>query len=96
MSLWVRKNYVGWKQRKQVASDLQSIYRAPTREEGGMRLEEFAESRDSQFPIISRSWRSNWERITPVYVYPQEIRRVNYMTNAIESVNMSLRKQMRV
>ena len=85
-------NYVGWKQRKEVASDLQTIYRAATREEAELRLSEFAEKWDAQFPTISRSWRTNWERITPFFAYPADIRKVIYTTNAIESVNMSLRK----
>ena len=85
-------NYVGWKQRKEVAADLQTIYRAATREEAERRLEEFAKKWDAQFPTISRSWRSNWERVTPFFAYPADIRKVIYTTNAIESVNMSLRK----
>jgi putative transposase len=87
-----RLNYVGWKQRKEVAASLQTIYRAATREEAERRLEEFSEKWDSQFPTISRSWRSNWERVTPFFAYPADIRKVIYTTNAIESVNMSLRK----
>ena len=39
-----------------------------------------------------KSWRSNWPRITPLFDYPPEIRRIVYTTNAIESVNISLRK----
>ncbi len=85
-------NYVGWKQRKEVAADLQKIYRAATREEAEMQLAEFATRWDSQFPTISRSWRANWERVVPFFAYPADIRRVIYTTNAIESVNMSLRK----
>ncbi len=85
-------NYVGYKERKEVASDLQTIYRAATREEAELHLDEFAEKWDAQFPTISKSWRSNWERVTPFFAYPADIRRVIYTTNAIESVNMSLRK----
>jgi putative transposase len=85
-------NYVGWKQRKEVAADLQLVYRAATREEAEIKLSEFAQKWDEQFPTISRSWRSNWERITPFFAYPADIRKVIYTTNAIESVNMSLRK----
>jgi hypothetical protein len=69
---------VGWKQRKEVAAGLQTIYRAATREEAERRLEEFAEKWDSQFPTISRSWRSNWERVTPFFAYPADIRKVIY------------------
>ena len=41
---------------------------------------------------VWRIWRRNWPRIIPFFGYPPEIRRVIYTTNAIESVNMSLRK----
>jgi putative transposase len=85
-------NYVGCKQRKEVAADLQKIYRAATREEAELHLDEFAQKWDAQFPTISKSWRARWERITPFFAYPADIRRVIYTTNAIESVNMSLRK----
>ena len=85
-------NYVGWKQRKEVAADLQTVYRAATREEAERRLEEFSEKWDAQFPTIARSWRANWERVAPFFAYPADIREVIYTTNAIESVNMSLRK----
>jgi putative transposase len=52
----------------------------------------FEERWGKDYPSIGQSWRRNWERITPFFDYPPEIRRVIYTTNAIESVNMSLRK----
>jgi putative transposase len=55
---------------------LQEIYRAATR--GELKLSEFAEKWDTQFPTISRSWRSNWECITPFFAYPADIRKVIY------------------
>lgn len=85
-------NYVGWKQRKEVAADLKLIYGAPTREQAEIRLEEFARKWDEEYPTISPIWRRNWERVVPFLAYPEEIRRVIYTTNAIESVNMGLRK----
>lgn len=42
--------------------------------------------------MIGRSWSSNWENLSSFLAYPEEIRKVIYTTNAIESVNMSLRK----
>lgn len=72
--------------------DLRLIYSAANREEAELRLESFAEKWDSRYPTISPIWRRNWERVVPFLVYPDEIRRVIYTTNAIESVNMSLRK----
>jgi putative transposase len=85
-------NYVGWKERKQVAADLKLIYRAATVAEAEQRLAEFAEKWDTKFPTIAKSWRSNWERVIPLFAHPPEIRKVIYTTNAIESLNMSLRK----
>ncbi|MBA3530296.1 MAG: IS256 family transposase [Pyrinomonadaceae bacterium] len=84
--------FVSWKERKAVVADLKKIYRAPTREAAETALLEFAERWDKQYPTISRSWSANWERITPFFAYPEEIRRVIYTTNAIEAVNRSLRK----
>ena len=85
-------NYVSWKQRKAVAADLRTIYRASTAEEATCKLEAFAEKWDGAYPTISQMWRRNWEHLTPFFAYPADIRRVIYTTNAVESLNMSLRK----
>ena len=85
-------NYVSWKQRKAVAADLQPIYRASTVEEAEQRLDEFAAKWDRAYPTISPMWRRNWEHLTPFFAYPADIRKVIYTTNAVESLNMSLRK----
>ncbi len=84
--------YVSWKKRKEVAADLKAIYAATTAAQAATNLEEFSRKWDSEYPSISVSWRTNWERITPLFGYPPEIRKVIYTTNAIESLNMSLRK----
>ncbi len=85
-------NFVGWKQRKEVARDLKTIYHAATEAEAETRLAEFAAKWDAKFPTIAKSWRSNWARVIPFFAHPPEIRRVIYTTNAVESLNMSLRK----
>lgn len=84
--------YVSWKQRKEVAGDLKAIYQAPTAEQAEIELMAFEEKWDDTHQSISQSWRRNWERITPFFAYSPEIRKVIYTTNAIESLNMSLRK----
>jgi len=85
-------NYVGWNKRKRVASDLKRIYTAATSYEAEQYLTEFEAKWEDAYPPIAVSWRNNWSRITPFFDYPPEIRRIIYTTNAIESVNMSLRK----
>jgi len=85
-------NYVSWKERKTVAADLKPIYRAATSEDAWLQLEAFAEKWDDRYPNISQIWRRNWDQVTPFFAYPAEIRKVIYTTNAVESLNMSLRK----
>ena len=84
--------FVSWKQRKEVAADLKTIYQSPTAEQAEMKLAVFEANWDKTHPSIGQSWRRNWERIIPFFAYPPEIRKVIYTTNAIESLNMSLRK----
>jgi putative transposase len=84
--------YVGWKQRKKVAADLKQIYGAKTIDEAEVSLTDFSEKWGNEFPAIAKIWRTHWHRITPFFEYPADIRRVIYTTNAIESLNMSLRK----
>ena len=85
-------NYVSWKMRAEVAADLKRIYTASTADEAEQRLGDFEYKWDDAYLPISQSWRRNWVRIIPFFDYPPEIRKVIYTTNAIESVNMSLRK----
>ena len=84
--------YVSWKERKGVAKQLKAIYTASTEEEGAVALEELKDQEGKAYVYIYEMWRKNWARIIPLFSYPPEIRKVIYTTNAIESVNMSLRK----
>jgi putative transposase len=84
--------YVSYKDRKAVAADLKAVSHAATVEEAEVHLEEFAARWDFRYPLIAKSWRANWSRIIPMFGYPEEIRRAIYTSNAIESLNMSLRK----
>jgi putative transposase len=84
--------YVSHKHMKAVASDLKAIYSASTETEAEFNLELFAEKWDALYPSISKSWRAHWMRIIPLFAFPEDIRKVIYTTNAIESVNMTLRK----
>lgn len=84
--------YVPYKDRRAVAADLRLIYTAATESDAEQRLVEFAERWDEAYPTISKSWMTHWSRITPFLAFPPEIRKVIYTTNAIESMNMTLRK----
>jgi len=84
--------FVGWKDKKSVATALKDIYRAPTAEDAHQALEAFAAEYDSRFPAISKSWKNHWEQVVPFFDYPPDIRKAIYTTNAIESLNSSFRK----
>jgi putative transposase len=84
--------FVSYKDRKKIAGDLKEIYRAATVEVAEKALETFSATWDSKYPSISQSWKNNWANIIPFFAYPPEIRKVVYTTNAIESLNMTLRK----
>ena len=84
--------FVSWKQRKEVADDLKLIYQSATAEQAELELTAFEAKWDATHPTISQSWRRNWDQIIPFFAYPADIRKVIYTTNAIESLNMSLRK----
>ncbi len=77
---------------KAVAADLKAIYSAITEAEAEFNLELFAEQWDALYPSISKSWRTHWARVIPLFAFPENIRKVIYTTNAIESMNMTLRK----
>ena len=84
--------FVSYRDRRKVAADLKTIYRAATLDEAESQLETFADTWDQRYPMISRSWRQHWQELIGFLDYPPEIRQVIYTTNAIESLNSSLRK----
>jgi len=84
--------FVSYKDRKNIATDLKEIYHSSTVELAEKALETFSSKWDSKYPTISQSWKNNWANIIPFFAYPPEIRKVIYTTNAIESLNMTLRK----
>ena len=84
--------YVSYKDLKAVCHDLKQIYTAVNEEEALKALEDFGKTWNSKYPMIQRSWETHWDDLNEFFAYPEEIRRVIYTTNAIESLNASLRK----
>jgi putative transposase len=84
--------FVSYKERKEMADDLKKVYTSATADEAELRLLEFREKWDSKYPMAGKSWESNWAKITPFFAFPDYIRKAIYTTNAIESLNMTLRK----
>jgi len=87
--------FVPWNQKKVVAKDLKSIYTSATDEQAYEELEKFESKWENKFPMIAKSWKNNWERVIPYFSFPHEIRRMIYTTNAIESLNYTLKKSIK-
>ena len=88
--------HASWKERKELAGALRPIYQADTVEEAEEALDGFeASSWGRKFPAIVRSWRRNWTQVIPFFAFSKPIRRVIYTTNAIESLNSTVRRAVR-
>lgn len=84
--------YVNHSQRGQVAGALKAIYQSSSEAEAQAALREFERTWGAKYPAIVKLWDNNWADIVPFFAFSPEIRKVVYTTNAIESLNMSLRK----
>lgn len=84
--------FVPYKDRKAVAADLKAVYLSPSEEAAQAALENFAGKWDTKYPMIARSWRTKWPEVIPFLKFPEVIRKAVYTTNAIESLNYSIRK----
>lgn len=87
--------FVTWKDGKAVAHDLRLIYTSRSEDEAREALKVFGEKWDSKYRVISKIWQEKWEHVIPIFAYPPDIRKIMYTTNAIESLNMVIRKAIR-
>jgi len=86
-------NYVGWKDRKALAAELKAIYQAANAGAAEAALAEFERGAwGKKCPPIAAAWRRQWTQVIPFFAYPEEVRKIIYTTNAIESLHMRLRK----
>jgi putative transposase len=88
--------YVSWQDRKQVVAALKPIYQAPTADAAGLALDAFeAGPWGQKYAAIAPLWRRQWDQVIPFFAFPPEVRRIIYTTNAIESLNSTLRTAVR-
>ncbi len=84
--------FVSWKDRKTIMPDLKAIYRAENAEAAADRLSDFEARWGARYPAVGQSWRRAWEHVVPLFAFPLDVRKMIYTTNAVESLNRSLRK----
>lgn len=84
--------YVGSKNQKEFMADLKRVYKAATKDLAESELDSLEKKWVDKYPIVIKSWRNNWERISQYFKYPEAIRRIIYTTNTIEAVHRQFRK----
>jgi len=84
--------YVGSKHHKAFMADLQPVYRAATLTLAEAALDELEAKWGDQYPLVIKSWRSNWPTLSAYFKYPADIRKAIYTTNAVEAVHRQFRK----
>jgi transposase-like protein len=84
--------YVGSKNQKEFMGDLKRVYKAANKELAAAELDILADKWEGKYPIVIKSWRNNWERLSQYFKYPEDIRRIIYTTNTIEAVHRQFRK----
>ena len=90
-------DFCSWKDRKPVAQELKTIYRAENAQAAAAALQEFDDGPwGKKFAAITAMWRRHWVHVIPFFAYPPEVRKMIYTTNAIESLNSTLRRSVRI
>lgn len=84
--------FVSWADRKELSTALKSLYTAENEEQAATALETLNAKYGTKYPSVVRTFRNRWQQFVPFLGYPQEIRRMLYTTNAVESLNSQLRK----
>ncbi len=84
--------YVSWKNQKAFIADLKLVYKAPTLGKAEAELENLSSKWNDQYPLVIKSWKSNWPLLSTYFKYPQEIRKIIYTTNAVEQLHRQFRK----
>ena len=88
--------FVSWKDRKNLAAALKTVYRAVDADAAEKALTAFeAGPWGQRYPAIGQSWRRAWGEVIPFFAFPDDVRRIIYTTNAIESLNSKLRRAVR-
>lgn len=88
--------FVAYVNRKKLCADLRRVYSADTEDAALAALAAFEKTWGERYPMVGQAWRTNWERVRPFFAFPHEVRKLIYTTNAIESLNSTLRKVVRV
>jgi putative transposase len=84
--------YVTWKDLRLLVSDLKKVYNANNEDMASHLLHQAEETWGKKYAVVFKSWRTNWDRLAHFFKYPQNLRKIIYTTNPIESYHRMVRK----
>lgn len=84
--------YIPYKHRKEFCRDVKEVYIASTEQLALTALDNMKSKWGDLYLIAINSWQDNWAELSTFFKYPEEIRKMIYTTNAMESFNRQLRK----
>lgn len=84
--------YISYKEQKAFMIDLKLVYQAPNKDIAESELDALEEKWGAKYPLVLKSWRTNWANLTTYFKYPEQIRKLIYTTNAIEGYHRQIRK----
>jgi transposase-like protein len=84
--------FVSYKDSKEFARDLKTVYRAVDEKTGYENLQELKNKWGDKYPVSLKSWEENWHVLSSFFQFSQPIRKIMYTTNTIESLNRQYRK----
>jgi len=84
--------YIPYKDRNVFVSDLKGIYKAVNEEVAMENLLSLKDKWSNKYPNAVKSWEDNWDNLSTFFAFPDNIRRIIYTTNVIESLNSQFRK----
>ena len=84
--------YVASKDQKEFMKDLKLVYKADTKELAELNLDKLEEKWGEKYPIVIKSWRNNWYKLSTYFKYTEHIRKLIYTTNMVEGFHRQVRK----
>jgi putative transposase len=84
--------YVSSKHQKEFMNDLKPVYKADTKEQAETELDNLEEKWGDKYPMVIKSWRTNWDKLSTYFAYTPHIRKLIYTTNTVEGYHRQIRK----
>lgn len=84
--------YVASKNQKEFMKDLKQVYQAVSPEKAEDELDNLELKWGEDYPIVIKSWRDNWHKLSAYFQFSDAIRRIIYTTNTVEGYHRQIRK----